>query len=82
MRRRRLIDDIKLDIRPHIRYILRISPPYKDAGRVTPTGGAGAVPAGVGSSPARSGGLGKTRPSGIMTGLRVQSLWTGTVRRG
>jgi hypothetical protein len=28
---------------------------------VTPFGGAGTVPAGVGSSPARSGGLGKTR---------------------
>jgi hypothetical protein len=44
-----------------MRYKLRISPPYKDAGRVTPSGGASAVPAGVGSSPAHSGGLGKTR---------------------
>ncbi len=63
---------------PHMGYKLRISLPYKDAGRVTPSGGASAAPAGGGSSPSRSGGLGKTRPDGIMTGPRVQSRWTGT----
>ncbi len=55
----------------------RISPTYQDAGRVTPSGGASAVPAGWGSSPRLSGGLGKTRPTGITTGLRVQSRWAG-----
>jgi hypothetical protein len=43
-------------------HLLRISPPYQDAGRVTPAGGASAVPAGRGSSPRLPGGLGKTRP--------------------
>ncbi len=71
-----------LDKRPCVSYKVRISPPYKDAGRVTPSGGASAAPAGGGSSPSRSGGLGKTRPTGIMTGTRVQSRWAGTARRG
>jgi len=55
-----------------------ISLTYQDAGRVTPGGGASAVPAGGGSSLPLPGGFGKTRPAGMMTGLRVQARWTGT----
>jgi hypothetical protein len=70
---RRELRDNSLDKRRRIGYITVISLTYQDAGRVTPSGGASAVPAGKGSSPWLSGGLGKTRPTGIMTGLRVQS---------
>ena len=48
---------------------------------VTPVGGASAVPAGVGSSPAHSGGSG-IMPAGTMTGVRGASLELGAALAG